>query len=77
MAQLTQTQQQRLDQLLAIIRESAEEIIADNRNGDRDLLMLLYQRGFSFMSNQSDQSIVDIGSIGLAYAVRRATHAEG
>ena len=66
-----------MDEMIKLIRESAEEIIADNRNGDRDLLMLLYQRGFSFMSNQSDQSIVDIGSIGLAYAVRRATHAEG
>lgn len=75
--QLTPQQQERLDHLLAIIKQSAEDLIIDNRYSDRDLLLILYRRGFEFLQNQGDQTIVDIGSIGLAYAVRRAVHAEG
>lgn len=74
MTALTPEQQERLDSFLDIIRESAAEIITDNRYCDRDLLLILYQRGFNFLQDQRDQAIVDIGSIGLAYAVRRATH---
>lgn len=68
---MTPEQNQALENLLQIVRESAEEIINKQYN-DRDLLLYLYQKGFEFMQNQSNQNIVDIGSVGLAYAVMRS-----
>lgn len=62
--------------MLQIIRESAEEIINKNFS-ERDLLLYLYQKGFEFMQNQSNQNIVDIGSVGLAYAVMRSVKNDG
>ena len=70
---MTQEQQDRLEQLLQIVRESAEKITDNTTVSDRELLMLLFQRGFQFLQRQGDQDIVDIGAVGLAYAVRRAT----
>lgn len=73
---MTIEEQHRLEQLLQIIRESAERII-DGNYTERELLLALYQQGFKFLSDQRDQALVDIGSVGLAYAVRRGTHGEG
>ena len=73
---MTPIQAHRLDQLIQVIRESAERIIDDNYT-ERELLLALYQRGFAFISDQRDQALVDIGSVGLAYAVKRATRSEG
>ena len=70
---MTETQRERMDEMLRIIRESAEKITDNTTVSDRELLMLLFQRGFQFLQRQSDQDIVDIGAVGLAYAVRRAT----
>ena len=58
---MTETQRERMDEMLRIIRESAEKITD------------IFQRGFQFLQRQGDQDIVDIGAVGLAYAVRRAT----
>ena len=68
---MTPEQNQTLESLLQIVRESAEEIINKQYN-ERDLLLYLYQKGFEFMQNQSNQNGVDIGSVGLAYAVMRS-----
>jgi len=38
---------------------------------ERDLLTFLYQKGFDFISNQSNQNIIDIGSVGLAFSIVR------
>ena len=38
---------------------------------ERDLLTFLYQKGFDFISNQSVQNIIDIGSVGLAFSIVR------
>ena len=62
-----------MDEMIQLIRESAEQITDNTTISDRELLMLLFQRGFQFLQRQSDQDIVDIGAIGIAYAVRRAT----
>lgn len=70
---MTPQQQERLEHLLRIIRESAEKITDNTTVSDRELLMLLFQRGFQFLQRQGDQDIVDIGAVGLAYTVRRAT----
>lgn len=73
---MTPLQTHRLDQLIQVIRESAERII-DDEYTERELLLALYQKGFTFLSDQGDQALVDIGSVGLAYAVKRATRSEG
>ena len=69
---MTEAQRERMDEMLRIIRESAEKITDNTTVSDRELLMLLFQRGFQFLQRQGDQDIVDIGAVGLAYAVRRA-----
>ena len=56
--------------MIQIIRESAEQII-DRGMTERDLLTFLYQKGFDFISNQSVQNVIDIGSVGLAFAIIR------
>lgn len=73
---MTPLQAHRLDQLIQVIRESAERIVDDNYT-ERELLLALYQRGFAFLGDQRDQALVDIGSVGLAYAVTRAARSEG
>lgn len=70
---MTEAQRERMDEMLRILQESAEKITDNTTISDRELLMLLFQRGFQFLQRQGDQDIVDIGAIGLAYAVRRAT----
>lgn len=70
---MTEAQRERMDEMLRTIRENAEKITDNTTVSDRELLMMLFQRGFSFIRHQSDQDIVDIGAVGLAYAVRRAT----
>lgn len=67
---MTPEQETRLNQLIQIIRESAEQII-DRGMTERDLLTFLYQKGFDFISNQSVQNIIDIGSVGLAFSIVR------
>lgn len=60
-----------MKKLLQIIEESAVEIADNNKYSDKDLLYLLYQKGFEFLQAQTDQNIIDLGSIGLAYAIKR------
>ena len=67
---MTPEQETRLNQLIQIIRESAEQII-DRGMNERDLLTFLYQKGFDFIGNQSVQNVIDIGSVGLAFAIIR------
>lgn len=67
---MTPEQETRLNQMIQIIRESAEQII-DRGLSERDLLTFLYQKGFDFISNQSNQNIIDIGSVGLAFSIVR------
>lgn len=61
---------QQLDRLLEVIRESALQIIDDHSVSNTELLAYMYDAGVRFVGDKSLQRIVDIGSIGLAYAVR-------
>ena len=73
---MTTEQEQTLEKMLQIIRESAEEIINKNFS-ERDLLFFLYEKGFQFIQKQNNQTIVDIGSVGLAYAVMKGCGNDG
>ena len=68
---MTESQNQKLKQFLQIIEESAVQIINNNNLNDKDLLFYMYQKGFEFMQKQTDQNLIDLGSIGLAYAIKR------
>ena len=67
---MTPEQKQTLESMLQIVRESAEKIINDGYS-ESDLLFFLYQRGFEFMQDNRTQKIIDVGSVGLAFAVMR------
>ena len=67
---MTPEQETRLNNLLQIVRESAEKII-NNGYSESDLLFYLYQRGFEFIQDNRTQKIIDVGSVGLAFAVMR------
>lgn len=66
----TMEQIHRLDQYLQIIRESSINLIDNNQVSNQELLGYLYTKGLEFAQEQSNQNIVDIGSIGLAFAIR-------
>ena len=66
----TMEQIHRLDQFLQIIRESSINLIDNNQVSNKELLGYLYTKGLEFAQEQSNQNIVDIGSIGLAFAIR-------
>ena len=66
----TMEQIHRLDQFLQIIRESSINLIDNNQVSNQELLGYLYTKGLEFAQEQSNQNIVDIGSIGLAFAIR-------
>lgn len=69
---MTESQNQKLKQFLQIIEESAVQIINNNNLNDKDLLFYMYQKGFEFMQAQTDQNLIDLGSIGIAFAVKRS-----
>lgn len=68
---MTQEQKHRLDQMTRVIQESAERLVDDTRYSNGDIMAALYQQGLNFLTDQRDQKIIDIGALGLAYAIRR------
>lgn len=68
---MTQEQQQHLNRMITVIQESAERLIADTRYSNAEITTALYQRGINFLSDPRDQVIIDIGALGLAFAIRR------
>lgn len=61
-----------MDEMIRLIRESAEQITDNTAVSNQDIFLMLLQRGYQFLQNQNDQAIVDIGAVGLAYALRKA-----
>lgn len=68
---MTETQRARMDEMIKLIRESAEQITDNTAVSNQDIFLMLLQRGYQFLQNQNDQAIVDIGAVGLAYALRK------
>lgn len=68
---MTPEQKHRLDQMTRVIQESAERLVDDTRYSNGDIMTALYQQGLNFLTDQRDQKIIDIGALGLAYAIRR------
>lgn len=69
---MTETQRARMDEMIKLIRESAEQITDNTAVSNQEIFLLLLQKGYQFLQQQSDQTIVDIGAVGLAYALRKA-----
>lgn len=60
-----------MDEMIRLIRESAEQITDNTAVSNQEIFLLLLQKGYQFLQQQSDQTIVDIGAVGLAYALRK------
>jgi hypothetical protein len=58
--------------MIKLIRESAEQITDNTAISNQELFIMLLQKGYQFLQSQNDQTIVDIGAVGLAYALRKA-----
>lgn len=69
---MTETQRERMDEMIKLIRESAEQITDNTAISNQELFIMLLQKGYQFLRSQNDQTIVDIGAVGLAYALRKA-----
>lgn len=61
-----------MDEMIKLIRESAEQITDNTAVSNQELFIMLLQKGYQFLQRQNDQTIVDIGAVGLAYALRKA-----
>jgi len=61
-----------MDEMIKLIRESAEQITDNTAISNQELFIMLLQKGYQFLQSQNDQTIVDIGAVGLAYALRKA-----
>ena len=60
-----------MDEMIRLIRESAEQITDNTAVSNQEIFLLLLQKGYQFLQSQNDQAIVDIGAVGLAYAIRK------
>lgn len=69
---MTETQRARMEEMIRLIRESAEQITDNTAVSNQELFIMLLQKGYQFLQSQNDQTIVDIGAVGLAYALRKA-----
>lgn len=61
-----------MEEMIRLIRESAEQITDNTAISNQELFIMLLQKGYQFLQSQNDQTIVDIGAVGLAYAIRKA-----
>ena len=73
---MTETQRARMDEMIRLIRESAEQITDNTAVSNQEIFLLLLQKGYQFLQSQNDQAIVDIGAVGLAYALRKVPPGE-
>lgn len=67
---MTPNQTDNLERVIKIIKEGAIRICDDTSYSNADLLSALYHKGFSFIQKYEEQTLVDIGTIGLALLLR-------
>ena len=64
-------QKEKLENLINHIRDNAE--LVDNTHiSNEQIFTALYRKGIECLSNQSDQNIVDVGALALAFKVRKS-----
>lgn len=67
---MTPSQSEKLEKVIKIIKEGAVRICDDTSYSNADLLSAIYSKGFSFIKQYDEQTLVDIGTIGLALLLR-------
>lgn len=67
----TQEQIEDVDMILAHVRENALELIDNTRVDNAAIYGQLMKRAFAFIKDGDVQSLVDVGSLGLAYKIRK------
>lgn len=68
---MNQQQKEKLENLINHIRDNATDLIENTSVSNTQIFTTLYRKGFECLSNQSDQNIVDVGALALAYKVRK------
>ena len=69
---MTKIQTEKLDKVLWLLKEGAVNICEDTSYSNADLISALYSKGMSFIQHSDEQTLVDIGTIGLALLLRNA-----
>lgn len=67
---MTEEQTQKLQNLLDHIKSNAIEIIDNQRVSNTQIFNAMYSSGVKYLSDNSDQTIVDIGALALAHKIR-------
>lgn len=68
---MNQQQKEKLENLINHIRDNATDLIDNTSISNNQIFTTLYRKGFECISNQSDQNIVDVGALALAYKIRK------
>lgn len=65
-------QKEKLENLINHIRDNAVELVENTHISNEQIFTALYRKGIECLSNQSDQNIVDVGALALAFKVRKS-----
>lgn len=65
-------QKEKLENLINHIRDNAVELIENTHISNEQIFTALYRKGIECLSSQSDQNIVDVGALALAFKIRKS-----
>ena len=69
---MTEEQNKKLEKLMEHIKNNAAAIIDDPKISNAQIFSALYSNGVKYLSDNSDQRIVDIGALALAHRIRNS-----
>lgn len=69
---MTEEQNKKLEKLMEHIKNNAATIIDDPKISNTQIFSALYSNGVKYLSDNSDQRIVDIGALALAHRIRNS-----
>lgn len=69
---MTEEQSKKLEKLMEHIKNNAAVIIDDPKISNTQIFSALYSNGVKYLSDNSDQRIVDIGALALAHRIRNS-----